>query len=79
MLSHVQLCDIASVWPRISNKGTRMDRKRIQGAWFKMAEEKDMSSPPPARTLKLQLAVEEPSTEGCGNSPKKDIPHPKTK
>ena len=38
-----------------------------------------MRSSPPARTPKLQLEVEQPSTEVCWNPPKKDIPHPKTK
>ena len=56
-----------------------MDGKIIQGDWFKMAEEKDMRTLPPVRAVKLHLAVEQPSTEGCGNSPKKDFPRPKTK
>ena len=30
-------------------------------------------------TPKLQLAVEQPSTEGCWNTPIKDAPYPKTK
>jgi len=34
---------------------------------------------PPVGTPKLQLAVEQPSTEGCWNTPIKDSPHPKTK
>ena len=38
-----------------------------------------MYSPPAARTPKLQLAVEQPSTGECWNSPKKDTPHSKTK
>ena len=33
----------------------------------------------PARAPKLQLAVEQPSTGGCWNPPKNDIPCPKTK
>ena len=37
-----------------------------------MAEEKGMCSSPPARALKSQLTVEQPSTRGCWNSPKKD-------
>jgi len=32
----------------------------------------------PVRTPKLQLAVEQPSTGGHWNPPKKDTPHPKT-
>ena len=38
-----------------------------------------MCSSPPARAPKLQLAVEQPLTEGHWNPPKKDIPRPKTK
>ena len=38
-----------------------------------------MRSSPPARSPKFQLAVEQPSTGGCWNPPKKDIPCPKTK
>ena len=39
---------------------------------FKMVEQKDVRSPPPARTPKLQLDVEQPLTGGCWNPPKKD-------
>ena len=38
-----------------------------------------MRSSPPAKALKLQLAVEQPLTRECWNPPKKDTPHPKTK
>ena len=38
-----------------------------------------LRSSPPARTPKLQLAVEQPSTGGCWNLPKKDTSCPKTK
>ena len=44
-----------------------------------MAEEKDLCSSPPVRTLKLQLAIEQPLIGGYWNPPKKDIPCPKTK
>ena len=47
-----------------------------------MAEYKGMCSSPPVRAPKSQLAVEQPSTTGCWNLPKKkkkDTPHPKTK
>ena len=38
-----------------------------------------MSSSPPVRAPKLQLAVEQPLMGGCWNTPKKDSPCPKTK
>ena len=38
-----------------------------------------MHSSPPERAPKSQLAVEQPSTGGCWNLPKKDSPCPKTK
>ena len=38
-----------------------------------------MDTPPPVRAPKSQLAIEQPSTEGCWNLPKKYTPHPKTK
>jgi len=38
-----------------------------------------MRSFPSAREPKSQLVVEQPSTGGCWNLPKKDIPCPKTK
>ena len=44
-----------------------------------MAEQKDMCSSPPGRASKSKLAVEQPSTEGHWNLPKKDTPCPKTK
>ena len=44
-----------------------------------MVGKKDMSSSPPARAPKSQLAVEQPSAGGCWNSAEKDTPHPKTK
>ena len=46
---------------------------------FKMVEQKDMRSSPPARAPKSQLAIEQPWTGGHWNLPKKDNPHPKTK
>ena len=46
---------------------------------FKMTEQKDMCSSPPARAPKVQLAVEQPSTGGCWNLPKKDTSRPQTK
>ena len=48
-----------------------MDRKKIQGDWFKMAEEKDMCSPPPVRAVKLQLAVENYQQKDVGTHQKK--------
>ena len=39
----------------------------------KMAVWKDMYSPTPVRTLKFQLAAEQPSTGGCWSPSKKDI------
>ena len=39
----------------------------------------DVCSSPPARAPKSQLAVEQPSTEGHWNPPKKDTPGPKRK
>ena len=47
--------------------------------WFKVVEPKDMCSSPPARAPESQLAVEQPSTGGCQNLPKKDTSRPKTK
>ena len=45
-----------------------------------MAEEKQVCSSPPAKAPKQQLTVEQPSTGGHWNSPKKtDTPRPKTK
>ena len=44
-----------------------------------MAEQKDMHSSSPARTPKLQLAAEQPSTEECWIPPKKDTPRPRAK
>ena len=41
--------------------------------------EKYVCSSPPAKAPKLRLTVEQPSTGGHWNSPKKDAPHPKTK
>ena len=38
-----------------------------------------MHSSPPMRAPKLQLAIEQPSTGGCWNPPKKDNLSPKTK
>ena len=38
-----------------------------------------MHSPPPARAPKSQLAVEQPSTGGLWNLPRKDTLHQKTK
>ena len=38
-----------------------------------------MRSSSPARTPKLQLAAEQPSTGKCWIPPKKDIPHPRAK
>ena len=38
-----------------------------------------MCSSPPKRVPKLQLDVEQPSTVGPWNLPKKYTPHPKTK
>ena len=38
-----------------------------------------MSSSPPVRAPKLQVAVEQPLMGGCWNTPKKDSPCPKTK
>ena len=38
-----------------------------------MAEQKDMHSSSPARTPKLQLAAEQPSTGDCWIPPKKKI------
>ena len=38
-----------------------------------------MHSSPPMRAPKLQLAVEQPSTRGHWNPPKKDTPHPVAK
>ena len=42
-----------------------------RGFRFKMAEQKDMRSSPPARAPKSQLAVEQPSTGTYWNPPKK--------
>ena len=41
--------------------------------------EEEVCSSPPARTPKLQLAVEQPWTGGQWNPPKKGTPCPKTK
>ena len=38
-----------------------------------------MHSSPPVRAPKSQLAVEQPSTGGRWNLPKKDTPYPKAK
>ena len=38
-----------------------------------------MYSSSPARTPKLQLTAEQPSTEECWIPPKKDTPHPRAK
>ena len=38
-----------------------------------------MRSSSPARTSKLQLAAEQPSTGECWIPPKKDTPHPRAK
>ena len=45
----------------------------------KMSEWKEMCSSSPARTPKLQLAAEKPSTGGCWNPPKEGTPCPRTK
>ena len=45
----------------------------------KMAEKKDVSSPPLTKTPKSQLTAEQPSTKKDWNLPQKDILHPKTK
>ena len=44
-----------------------------------MVEQKDVYSSSPARTPKLQLTAEPPSTEECWIPPKKDTPHPRAK
>ena len=41
----------------------------------KMVEQKDVFSSSPARTPKLELAAERPSTGGCWNPPQKKIPY----
>ena len=49
------------------------------GWWLMMTEWKNMCSSYSSRTPKLQLAVEQPSTGGCWNPPKKDSPREKVK
>ena len=44
-----------------------------------MTEEKDVHSSPPARTPKLQLTPEQPSTGECWIPPKKETLHPRAK
>ena len=50
-----------------------------RGFRFKMVEQKDRRSYPPARAPKSQLVVEQPLTGGHWNPPKKDTLRPKTK
>ena len=56
-----------------------MKKEQDRGFWFKMTENKDAHLSPTAKAQKLQLAVEQPSTGGCWNPPKKKkkkkIPH----
>ena len=51
----------------------------VKSVDYKMVEQKDVHSSSPARTPKLQLAAEQPSTEECWSLPKKDTPCPRAK
>ena len=48
-------------------------------AVVKMVEQKNVQSPSPARTPKLQLSAEQPLTGECWIPRKKDTPHPRAK